>query len=189
MSNQPRQLAKDLCAFVGARYIVPLRVLVDEKAQIQALDRSRPLLPMRPGQVERRSHDYVRHGTTALFAALEVKIGNFIAATNGHPKPFVWTKTADEILVRAAHFCKRTSDSGHEGHCDYSARSWRGMVTPGNGDLQPIQGSCYFEKLRTASASVLWTSKTVSSLVICSTSWNFDPKWQSLSAAPWVLAL
>jgi transposase len=48
---------------------------VDEKAQIQALDRTRPLLPMRPGQVERRTHDYRRHGTTSLFAALEVTTG------------------------------------------------------------------------------------------------------------------
>jgi transposase len=48
---------------------------VDEKSQIQALDRTQPLLPMRPGQVERRSHDYVRHGTTTLFAALDVATG------------------------------------------------------------------------------------------------------------------
>jgi transposase len=41
---------------------------VDEKAQIQALDRTQPLLPMRPGQIERRTHDYTRHGTTSLFA-------------------------------------------------------------------------------------------------------------------------
>ena len=42
---------------------------VDEKSQVQALDRSQPLLPMRPGQAERRTHDYTRHGTTSLFAA------------------------------------------------------------------------------------------------------------------------
>src|SRR5215211_3378242 len=41
---------------------------VDEKSQIQALDRTQPLLPIRPGQVERRTHDYQRHGTTSLFA-------------------------------------------------------------------------------------------------------------------------
>jgi transposase len=46
---------------------------VDEKSQIQALDRTQPVLPMRPGQVERRTHDYRRHGTTTLFAALNVK--------------------------------------------------------------------------------------------------------------------
>ncbi len=51
---------------------------VDEKSQIQALDRTQPLLPMRPGQVERRTHDYKRHGTTSLFAALELKTSRVI---------------------------------------------------------------------------------------------------------------
>ena len=190
-----------------------LVLCVDEKAQIQALDRTRPLLPMRPGQVERRTHDYRRHGTTSLFAALNVKTGQvigqlhqrqrsrefrafldtiaatvpaeldvhlildnygthktamirrwllkrprfhvhftptsaswlnlverwfalltekqlrrgvhrsthalrdairaYITHTNEQPKPFVWTKTADEILASVARFCHRTSDSGH----------------------------------------------------------------------------
>jgi transposase len=48
---------------------------VDEKSQIQALDRTQPNLPLRPGSPERRTHDYVRHGTTTLFAALEVATG------------------------------------------------------------------------------------------------------------------
>ena len=186
---------------------------VDEKSQIQALDRTQPLLPMGPGQVERRTHDYARHGTTSLFAALNVKSGHvigachrrhravefrtfldtidaavpatldlhmildnasthktplihrwlarhprvhlhftptsaswinlverwfgaltdkqvrrgthrstrqleaairqYIAVTNARPKPFVWTKTADEILASVARFCHRISDSGH----------------------------------------------------------------------------
>ena len=190
-----------------------LVLCVDEKAQIQALDRTRPLLPMRPGQVERRTHDYRRHGTTSLFAALEVKTGRvigqlhrrhravefrqfldtinanvpshldvhmildnygthktarirrwllkhprfhlhftptsaswinlverwfallterqlrrgvhssvralkatiqqYITVTNRHPKPFVWTKPADEILASVARFCRRTSETGH----------------------------------------------------------------------------
>lgn len=51
---------------------------VDEKTQVQALDRSQPILPLRPGQAERRTHDYKRHGTTSLFAALDVKIGTII---------------------------------------------------------------------------------------------------------------
>ena len=51
---------------------------VDEKSQIQALDRTAPLLPLRPGQPERRTHDYVRHGTTSLFAALDVATGRVI---------------------------------------------------------------------------------------------------------------
>src|SRR5438046_4801732 len=183
---------------------------VDEKAQIQALDRTQPLLPMRPGQVERRTHDYTRHGTTSLFAALDLKtskilsqlhrrhrslefrkfldaidaavpaalaihlimdnygthktalirrwlakrprfhvhftptygswlslverwfaeltnkqvrrgvhrsvgeletaIRAFIAAHNAAPKPFVWTKTADQILASIARFAQRTVD-------------------------------------------------------------------------------
>jgi transposase len=198
-------------------YVAPpdkaLVLCVDEKAQIQALDRSQPLLPMRPGQVERRTHDYRRHGTTSLFAALDVQAGTvvgechrrhrsvefrkfldtieahvppdlavhlildnygthktalirrwlakrprfhlhftptsaswlnlverwfalltekqlrrgvhrstreletaikrYLALTNETPKPFVWTKTADEILESVARFCQRTSDSGH----------------------------------------------------------------------------
>ena len=51
---------------------------VDEKSQIQALDRTQPMLPLRPGQAERRTHDYKRHGTTSLFAALDVKAGTVI---------------------------------------------------------------------------------------------------------------
>jgi transposase len=186
---------------------------VDEKSQIQALDRTQPLLPMAPGIAERRSHDYVRHGTTSLFAALDVATGkvigeihrrhraedfkkfldtidenvppnldvhlildnlsthktpaikrwfvrrprfhlhftptsaswlnlverwfsllterqlrrgahrstrdleqaikDFVAVHNAAPKPFVWTKTADQILDSLARFCRRTSDSGH----------------------------------------------------------------------------
>ena len=55
-----------------------LVLCVDEKSQIQALDRTQPLLPMRPGQAERRTHDYKRFGTTSLFAALDVKAGTII---------------------------------------------------------------------------------------------------------------
>jgi len=216
------QLSKDPLFIEKVRDIVGLYLhppdqalvlCVDEKTQIQALDRSQPLLPMRPGQAERRTHDYVRHGTTSLFAALEVKSGRvvgdfharhrsvefrkfldrieaavpdgldvhlildnygthktalihrwlarhprfhvhftptsaswlnlverwfaaltekqirrgvhrstreleqairtYIETTNARPQPFVWTKTADEILASVARFCKRTYDSGH----------------------------------------------------------------------------
>ncbi len=51
---------------------------VDEKSQVQALERSQPLLPMKPGQPERRTHDYYRHGTTSLFAALDIATGKVI---------------------------------------------------------------------------------------------------------------
>ena len=201
---------------VGLYLHPPERALVlcvDEKSQIQALDRTQPLLPMRPGQVERRTHDYVRHGTTSLFAALDAKTGQVIgelhrrhraiefrkfldtvdaavpAALDVHlildnygthktplihrwlarrpryhlhftptgaswinlverwfaalterqirrgahrstreleaairrylllyneaPKPFMWTKTADEILASVARFCHRISGTGH----------------------------------------------------------------------------
>lgn len=190
-----------------------LVLCVDEKSQIQALDRSQPILPMRPGQAERRAHDYKRHGTTSLFAALDTKTGKIIGqlhrrhrslefrkfldkidaevppefdvhlildnygthktATiqrwllkrprfqlhftptsaswlnlverwfgllteqqlrrgvfrntrslettirtyidnhNEAPKPFAWTKSADEILASVARFCQRTLESGH----------------------------------------------------------------------------
>ena len=53
---------------------------VDEKSQIQALDRTAPVLPLRPGLPERATHDYVRHGTTTLFAALEVATGKVTEA-------------------------------------------------------------------------------------------------------------
>lgn len=201
---------------VGLYLNPPQRALVlcvDEKSQIQALDRTAPLLPMRPGQIERRTHDYRRHGTTSLFAALDVKTGEVIGSClrrhrstefrrflnqvdeavppdldvhlvldnyathktpaiqrwlaqrpryhlhftptsgswlnlverwfaaltekqlrrgvfrstreleqaieryidqhNAAPKPFIWTKTADQILTTIARFCTRISDSGH----------------------------------------------------------------------------
>jgi len=53
---------------------------VDEKSQIQALNRFQPILPMMPGTPERRSHDYVRHGTTSLFAALDMSTGKVIGS-------------------------------------------------------------------------------------------------------------
>ncbi|MGW2940179.1 IS630 family transposase [Streptomyces sp. NPDC001156] len=55
---------------------------VDEKSQVQALDRSQPVLPMMPGMPERRSHDYIRHGTTTLFAAFNIADGSVIGETH-----------------------------------------------------------------------------------------------------------
>ena len=66
---------------VGLYLSPPDRALVlcvDEKSQIQALDRTQPVLPMLPGMPERRTHDYKRHGTTSLFAALDVATGRVI---------------------------------------------------------------------------------------------------------------
>jgi transposase len=190
-----------------------LVLCVDEKSQIQALDRTAPVLPLRPGTPERRTHDYVRHGITNLYAALDVASGNviadltaqhraiefrkflnlinrsvpahldvhvivdnssthktpeihrwlvrhprfilhftptysswlnlverwfaeltekwlrrgthrstkeleaairsWIATWNDDPRPFVWHKTADEILETLTTYCERISDSGH----------------------------------------------------------------------------
>ena len=186
---------------------------VDEKSQVQALQRSQPALPMMPGMPERRTHDYVRHGTTTLFAAmnvadgtaitslhrrhratefkkfltkidaqvpadlevhlicdnygthkhpiiktwlathprvhmhftptysswlnlverffgyvtadllqrsdhrsvqsLETDIRSWVAAWNENPKPFVWTKTAEQILGKLGRLIQRTSNLGH----------------------------------------------------------------------------
>ncbi len=186
---------------------------VDEKSQIQALDRTQPILPLAPGLPQRRTHDYKRHGTTNLFAALDIATGQVIGELhrrhrskeflaflrtieanvpaelevhlimdnygthktpsvkawlarhsrfrvhftptssswlnlverwfalisqrqikrgthrstlelerairhyldiyNEDPKPFIWTKSADDILASVARFCKRISDSGH----------------------------------------------------------------------------
>jgi transposase len=70
---------------------------VDEKAQIQALDRTQPLLPMRPGQVERRTHDYKRHGTTALFAALDVKTSQVISQFHRRHRSVEFRKFLDAV--------------------------------------------------------------------------------------------
>jgi transposase len=70
---------------------------VDEKTGIQALDRTRPTLPMRPGQVERRTHDYVRNGITDLFAALNVATGEVIARTDNRHRAVEFIKFLDLI--------------------------------------------------------------------------------------------
>ena len=67
---------------VGLYHNPPERAVVlcvDEKAQIQALDRSQPVLPMMPGMPERRTHDYFRHGITSLFAAFNIADGTVIS--------------------------------------------------------------------------------------------------------------
>ncbi|HUP53341.1 MAG TPA: IS630 family transposase [Longimicrobiales bacterium] len=74
-----------------------LVLCVDEKSQIQALDRTAPLLPMRPGQIERRTHDYVRHGTTSLFAALDTKSGQVIAACQPRQRSAEFRKFLNHI--------------------------------------------------------------------------------------------
>ena len=80
LSTDPHFVAK-VRDVVGLYMSPPDRAIVlcvDEKSQIQALDRSQPMLPLRPGQAARRTHDYTRHGTTSLFAALDVATGRVI---------------------------------------------------------------------------------------------------------------
>jgi transposase len=81
-STDPELVAK-VIDVIGI-YLAPPQnavvLCVDEKSQIQALDRTAPILPMQPGLPERRTHDYVRHGTTTLFAALEIATGTVTAA-------------------------------------------------------------------------------------------------------------
>jgi len=80
LSNDPQFIEK-VRDIVGLYLNPPERALVlctDEKAQIQALDRTQPIFPMRPGMPELRTHDYRRHGTTSLFAALDLASGKVI---------------------------------------------------------------------------------------------------------------
>lgn len=81
-STDPQLVAK-VVDVVGL-YLAPpdnaVVLSIDEKSRIQALERSAPILPTQPGLAERRSHDYIRHGTSTLFAALEVATGKVTAA-------------------------------------------------------------------------------------------------------------
>jgi transposase len=70
---------------------------VDEKSQVQALDRTQPLLPLEPGQAERHTHDYARHGTTSLFAALNVATGEVIGKCHGQHRQQEFVKFLDLI--------------------------------------------------------------------------------------------
>lgn len=156
---------------VGLYLDPPERALVlsvDEKSQIQALDRTQPLLPMQPGQPERRSHDYVRHGTLSLFAALDVATGkvigkcyvrhraveflkflreieanvpsdlavhlimdnyathktmSYIDAVNAQPKPFRWTKSANDILASVKRFCLKRCRCTASDHQNFRIRT------------------------------------------------------------------
>ena len=215
LSNDP-QFVEKVRDIVGLYLDPPDKAVVlcvDEKTQVQALDRTQPILPMRPGTPERRTHDYRRYGITSLFAALNVATGQvlgqvrrrhrsseflsflktiddnvppeldvhlvldnqsthktpavqrflirhprfhvhftptysswlnlverwfaelttkwitrgthrsvreleqalreWIQLWNDDPRPFVWTKTADEILQKLAKYCSAISDSGH----------------------------------------------------------------------------
>ncbi len=119
LSTDPDFVAK-VRDIVGLYMAPPIRAVVlcvDEKSQIQptqqasapspqepmsgdiggALDRSQPLLPMRPGQIERRTHDYKRHGVTSLFAALDVATGRVIGPCHPHHRASEFRRFLDAI--------------------------------------------------------------------------------------------
>lgn len=86
---------------IAGLYINPpdhaLVLCVDEKSQIQALDRTQPLLPMQPGQLERGTHDYTRHGTTSLFAALDLKTSRVIGQFHQRHRSVEFRRFLDTI--------------------------------------------------------------------------------------------
>ena len=106
-STDPELVAK-VIDVVGL-YLAPpenaIVLCVDEKSQIQALDRTQKMLPMQPGFPERRTHDYVRHGTTTLFAALEVATGTVTAAVKPRHRH-------QEFLAFLKHVAKAYPDDG-----------------------------------------------------------------------------
>ena len=99
LSTDPDFVAK--VRDVVGLYVAPpehaVVLCLDEKSQIQALDRSQPVFPMRPGQAERRSHDYARHGTTSLFAALDTATGQVIGQCYPRHRATEFRQFLDEI--------------------------------------------------------------------------------------------
>jgi transposase len=98
------QLIEKVRDIVGLYMNPPEHALVfcvDEKSQIQALDRTQPLLPLRPGQVERGTHDYKRHGTTSLFAALELKTSRVIGQLHRRHRSQEFRQFLDAIEAQA----------------------------------------------------------------------------------------
>ena len=102
LSNDPLLIEK-IRDIVGLYLNPPAHAAVfcvDEKPQIQALDRTQPLLPMQPGQVERRTHDYQRHGTTTLFAALNAKPSEVITQFHQRHRSAQFREFLDLIEAR-----------------------------------------------------------------------------------------
>ena len=99
LSSDPL-FAEKVCDVVGLYLNPPEHAVVlcaDEKSQVQALDRSQPVLPMMPGMPEKRTHDYVRHGTVDLFAAFDIATGLVIAKTYKSHRAKEWIKFLEEI--------------------------------------------------------------------------------------------
>lgn len=99
LSEDPQFI--DKLRYVVGLYMDPpdhaVVLCVDEKTSIQALDRTKPSLPMRPGQIERRTHDYVRNGVVDLFAALNIATGQVIARTDKRHRAVEFIKFLDAV--------------------------------------------------------------------------------------------
>jgi len=109
-SNDP-EFAPKVRDIVGLYMNPPDKAIilsVDEKSQIQALDRTQPILPLRPGLPERQTHDYQRHGTTTLFAALNVLEGTVIGECQPRHRHQEFLRFLDRI--------DQSIDSGQEIH-------------------------------------------------------------------------
>ena len=101
LSPDPQLIAK-VRDIVGLYLNPPAHAVVfcvDVKPQIQALDRTAPLLPLQPGQVERRTHDYKRNGTTSLYAALDAKTGRVIGKTFSRQRAREFRRFLEEIAA------------------------------------------------------------------------------------------
>jgi transposase len=99
LSNDPL-LVEKVRDIIGLYMSPPdnaLVLCVDEKSQIQALNRTQPMLPLRPGQAERHTYDYERHGTTTLFAALNTATGNVIGECRPRHRAVEFRKFLDTI--------------------------------------------------------------------------------------------
>jgi hypothetical protein len=111
-STDPELVAK-VTDIVGLYLSPPANAVVlcvDEKSQIQALDRTAPTLPMQIGIPERQTHDYVRHGTTTLFAALDVATGKVTGQCKAPPPP---PGILSLSQTRRAHLPEPRTASGH----------------------------------------------------------------------------
>ena len=96
-SSALRSMVRDIVGLYLAPPDHAIVLCVDEKSQVQALDRTQPLLPLRPGQAERRTHDDVRNGTTNLFAALDVAAGRVIGTCLPRHRAVEFRTFLDEI--------------------------------------------------------------------------------------------
>ncbi len=100
---------------------------VDEKSQVQALDRTQPLLPLEPGRPERHTQDYVRHGTTSLFAALNVATGEVIGECHRrhrHQEFVAFLDHLDATVVRAAGTAIHVVMDNYGTHKHPAVREW-----------------------------------------------------------------